>query len=75
MIANIAKYKISDFADGFAGISPTNLQYIPDQLERVSSGEWWDSLLGAGKPDFSEDFKFYILYRIGGKQSEYWESP
>ena len=41
------------------------LQYIPDQLERVSSGEWWDSLLGPVKPDFWEHLQFYISYQAG----------
>ena len=49
-------------------------QYIPDQLEPVSSGDWWDSQPGPVKLDFSEDFEFYILYiGVFAKQSEYTE--
>ena len=39
MIANIAKYKFQILPMVLQGY---RLQYIPDQLERVSSGEWWD---------------------------------
>jgi len=42
MIANIAKYKISDFADGFAGISPTIHSrpiraYVRERVMRLSA--------------------------------------